>query len=113
MRAEPPDLAITESILRTLRDEVRERGGRLTVVAIPSKLQRMSGSGYVPYQQWLLPICDRLGIDHLDLAPAFTGTLLRTYFRRSMHWNRRGHAIAADAIHAHLKRLFAERTDGA
>ena len=102
-RAEPPtvdaeDMDLTRWILRALRDEVAGRGARLALVAIPSKLEFMSIDGYVPYQVQLRPICSELDIDYLDLAPFFERRRLRTYFRGGMHWNARGHTVAAEAI---------------
>jgi hypothetical protein len=92
------DLELTHRILRELRDEVAGRGGRFAVVAIPSKLELMSIDGYVPYQSRLRPLCAELDIDYLDLGPALDSAWLGTYYRAGMHWNRRGHAVAATAI---------------
>lgn len=98
------DLELTRRILRELRDEVAGRGGRLAVVAIPSKLEFMSIDGYVPYQHRLRPLCAELDVDYLDLGPALETSWLSTYYRAGMHWNRRGHAVAASAILEFLNR---------
>jgi lysophospholipase L1-like esterase len=98
------DLELTRRLLSELRDEVAGRGGRLAVVAIPSKLELMSIDGYVPYQHGLRPLCAELDVDYLDLGPAFGSAWLGTYYRAGMHWNRRGHAVAARAILDFLNR---------
>jgi len=94
-----PDLELTGRLIRELRDLVETRGGRLIVVAIPSKRQFMGDPRYVPYQDRIRVLCERLALDYLDLAPAFERAWLRTYFRRGIHWNRHGHEVAADAIY--------------
>lgn len=98
------DLELTRRILRALRDEVAARGGRLAVVAIPSKLEFMSIDGYLPYQHRLRTLCAELEIEYLDLGPALDRPWLGTYYRAGMHWNRRGHAVAAAAILEFLRR---------
>jgi lysophospholipase L1-like esterase len=92
------ELELTRRILRELRDEVTGRGGRLIVVAIPSKLEFLSLAGHVPYQTRLPSVCAELEIEYLDLGPAVGRAWLNTYYRAGMHWNKRGHAVAAAAI---------------
>jgi lysophospholipase L1-like esterase len=99
---ERQDPTITRAILRELGELSRSRGGRLIVVAVPSKLQFMAVLPCDPYQEQLRGLCAELGLDYLDLAPDFERAVRRTYFRRGMHWNARGHALAARAICRHL-----------
>lgn len=100
----PGELEVTERLLTALDREVAERGGRLLVVFVPSKREIEAGRGGrgPAYQAALGQLCQELGIEHVDLAPAFRRAWRRTYHRVGMHWNARGHALAAQAIHAAL-----------
>jgi lysophospholipase L1-like esterase len=98
----PQEWELTKRIIHVLRDEVIQREGKLTIIAIPSKREFVVRH-YVPYQKRLQAICEELGIDYLDLAPYFKSAFFRTYFRAGMHWNAYGHKIAADAIHDYLE----------
>jgi hypothetical protein len=97
-----PDITLTARIIEELRDEVASLGSRLLVVFIPSKGEIEGLSDDPPYQDELAEICKMLGIEHLDLAPAFKHTWYRTYYRQGSHWNSRGHKIAAEALDEYL-----------
>ncbi len=79
-----------------------DRGGVLTVVLVPSKIQVEALSDAPPYQDAIAEYCDELGIEHRDLAPAIEPVWPRAYFRKSMHWNARGHRAAADTLWDYL-----------
>jgi hypothetical protein len=98
------DLGVTRAILRMLKEEVERRGARLLVVLIPSPAESDELNDWPPYQDRIALLCDELGIERLDLAPAFRRTWLRTYYRTGGHWNPRGHAPAAAALLRHLGR---------
>jgi hypothetical protein len=102
---------LTSAILRELRDSVTERGDTLLVVLIPSKREIEEIGSYVPYQGGVEALCRELGIETLDLAPNFERAWLRSYFRLGMHWNPRGHAIAAEALAELLARQLSDRGD--
>lgn len=93
---------LTNGIIKQLRDDVIERKGHLIVIAIPSLRQFLRDKNYTPYQQNLEEICRQWGIEYLDLFPYFKRNILRSYYRRAMHWNERGHKIAAEAIYSYL-----------
>jgi lysophospholipase L1-like esterase len=98
------DYRLTVRILEALRNEVMQRGSRLVVVFIPSKREIDDLDNSMPYQKVLMEFCDQLGIDCLDLAPDFSKPILRTYYRQGMHWNARGHEVAAEALIEYLKK---------
>ncbi len=97
------DFMLTKRIIEDLLSDVAKRDGQLLVVAIPSKVELVAAKGYVPYQEAVQCICAELGIEYLDLAPYFKQSWLRTAFRWGIHWNRNGHAVAAEALYGHLK----------
>jgi lysophospholipase L1-like esterase len=98
-----PDLRLTAAILQDLDREVRRAGGRLLVVFIPSKAEIDELAHLKPYQAVIGELCESYGIEHIDLAPYFHATWLRTYHRLDMHWNARGHRVAADALLDYLR----------
>jgi lysophospholipase L1-like esterase len=97
------DYRLTAQILEELRKEVMQRGSSLVVVFIPSKREIDELDNSVPYQKPLMDLCEKLGIDNFDLAPNFRNAFLRTYYRQGMHWNARGHKVAAEAMDHYLK----------
>ncbi len=99
-------IAVTRRLLQELRIEAERRGATLLVVAVPAKTQFQKEPTAEPYQRRIEDTCAALRIDYLDLAPAFEKATLRTYFRIGKHWNANGHAVAADALSAHLGTLI-------
>lgn len=97
------DLNLTGSILEELKREVEARDARFVVCCIPSKIEIEKLSDAAPYQAAIVEMCRRRDIACVDLAPGFTHTRRRTYFRQGMHWNARGHRLAADALYAVAK----------
>lgn len=95
-------LLLTSLILRELKDEVEKAGATLLVVFIPSKKEIEQLAKSPPYQIEIADICEKLGIEYLDLAPKFKKSWRRTYYRIDMHWNAHGHEIAADVLHDYL-----------
>lgn len=98
------DLSLTSRILQELKDEVEGRGAKLVVILIPSKREIEQLDDSSPYQIEIADLCQKLGIEHLDLAPTFKTIWYRTYYRIGIHWNSRGHQVAADSIFEHLSR---------
>jgi sugar phosphate isomerase/epimerase len=96
------DLILTSKILEELKKEVERRGAKLLVFLIPSKreIERLDNS--VPYQIEIAELCRNLGVEHVNLAPAFEAAWYRTYYREGMHWNSYGHRVAAEAIYDYL-----------
>jgi len=102
---EAPDLQLTSALLRELNREVQGRGAELLIVFVPSKSEIYELTDTEPYQRAIARLCREHGIGFLDLAPAFHDTWLRTYYRLDMHWNPRGHRVAAAVIAEHLRDL--------
>ena len=96
------DYALTARILEELRKEVTRRGSRLVVVFIPSKREIDQLDDSKPYQSAIAAVCEELGITYFDLAPALMQSSFRTYYPQGMHWNARGHALAAVALETFL-----------
>jgi len=97
------DLTVTGAILRRLFEKVEARGAELLVVLIPSAVEIDRLNDWPPYQERIAVLCTGLGIEHLDLSPAFRGRWLRTYYRTGGHWNARGHEVAAEEIRRRLR----------
>ena len=98
-------LRLTARILERLRDEVRDRSGELHVIFIPSKMEVEGLSPESPYQQAVGDLCRDLGIPTLDLSDALRDGWRRCYYRHGMHWNARGHRLAADAITEYVREV--------
>jgi len=98
------DLTLTSRILAELKKEVESRGAKLVVFFIPTKAEILQLDDSAPYQIALADVCQKDGIEYLDLAPAFKASWLRTYYRSGGHWNAHGNQVAADAIYAYLTR---------
>jgi len=96
------ELVLTSRILEELKQEVEERGARLVIFFIPSKLEVEKLGDAQPYQTEIIALCEELGIDYHDLASDFQSTWPRSYYRYGIHWNVRGHQIASDAIYQYL-----------
>ena len=92
------DLTLTSRILQELKKHVEGRSAELVVFFIPPKRIVKKLDDTAPYHIEA-DICTKLGIKNFDLAPYFSKTLLRTYYRQGGHWNSRGHQVAADAIY--------------
>lgn len=95
--------ALSYALLRALSDEIKDRGAKLFVVAIPSKKQFLRGYDEAPYQKDWEVLCSQLNIPFLDLATAIKPAGLRAYYRVDNHWNHQGHRLAADAIESFLQ----------
>jgi hypothetical protein len=92
------DLRVTRALLAEIRDEAEGRGGSLAVFAIPSKGELCHGEAHRPYQRCIEALCQELGIEYHDLAPALEASWYRTYYRFGKHWTPRGNKVVADAI---------------
>lgn len=98
------DLTVTSRILEELKRDVEKIGAKFVVFFIPSKGEVEHLVEYPPYQIEIAALCQKLGIEWIDLASNFKTTWYRTYFREGIHWNSRGHLVAAEAIHSYLTR---------
>jgi hypothetical protein len=126
---EPPNArfeaawALTEAIIRRLRDEVEGRGSRLVVVIIaaPEQVypaeweQTVARNPAIQSLTWDLDAPNRRldafltveNIPHLDLLPVFRRAAANPatpplHFRHDQHWTPAGHRLAAEAIHEFL-----------
>jgi hypothetical protein len=112
-----------EAILSALSRETAERGARLALVHVPTRMEvddrswaltkRLYGLAEPPWDRHLVArrlaaIGARLALPVLDLTAdlrrADRGLLGRTYFTHDVHWTPRGHAAAARATQAFLFR---------
>jgi hypothetical protein len=132
----PPDKefeaawALTEAIIKRLRDEVESHGARLAVVIIGAPEQVYSAEGERllaanPALQKLTLDLElpnrRLGtflaaekIPYLDLLPVFRQAAREPqtpplHFRHDGHWTVTGHQLAAEAIHKFLLEKLGEQ----
>ena len=96
------ELVLTSRVLEKLKQEVEMRGAKLVVFFIPSKGEVEKLIDSQPYQAQIIPLCEELGIEYFDLASDFQSVWPRAYYRYGIHWNARGHQIAADAIYRDL-----------
>ena len=92
---------------------VKQHGGRLTVVNVPSKVEIYPELLDRPFRaqgfaQAVRPVVDRLRANWLDLTPALRqGAEQRAdvellWWRDDTHWNAAGHALVADVIEHYL-----------
>ena len=113
---------LTRRILRQLKTEVEAGGARLVVFTVPSLanaderfMERVRADSPAPERLCLeqapgfarlAGICHELGIELVDLLPAFREQMREhgaTLFRRSdRHWNEAGHALAARLVVDHV-----------
>lgn len=106
--ADAPEWRVTRALFQRLRDRVAAGGGRLMIAVIPEPwhLRDAARGGH---QAQVLAACRELGIEALDLTPAFLLAARESgeplYFARDGHWTPRGHMVAASA----LERIAAPR----
>lgn len=113
---------ITDALLATLNEEVRARGARLVVMAIPTYFQvdrrewdEMVGSLKLSESDWdleqpnrtLAAILNKHGVELVDLRSAFVAQAQlrpeeQLYTHGDRHWNERGHQLAARVMQSHL-----------
>ncbi|MGB3363988.1 MAG: SGNH/GDSL hydrolase family protein [Thermodesulfobacteriota bacterium] len=96
------DITLTKEILKKLNKKVDEKGAKLILFFIPSKLEIEELIESTPYQESVREICNELEIKCVDLAEPIKNSERRTYFRKGSHWNPTGHHIAAQAIYKSL-----------
>jgi hypothetical protein len=123
---EPPELtrawALTERILRRLKQDVERSGAALAVFSVPAvtdvvpaEMRRaragMQDPGALcleqsPGYRRLEAMLERLEIEFVDLLPEFRRAAAEegaVLFRRGdLHWNARGHALAAERVAVEL-----------
>jgi lysophospholipase L1-like esterase len=105
-----------ENLLARIDMLARRSGGRLVVVANANRqsmqraaFERSFGNG--PDLDWdrpsrrLAEICERLGIDFLDLNPVFRAEPdpAALFFPSNSHYSPRGHEVAARVVAEHLR----------
>jgi hypothetical protein len=129
--SEPPEIReawdVTAAVLVRMSDACVRGGARLVVFAVPARAEvnpraaaelraSLAGAGVgdtcvdapaPPASRRLAAILADLEIELIDLVPAFRGAKSGPLFHDiDLHWNARGHAIAArevaDALHAEL-----------
>lgn len=96
--------------LRSLRDVVHQRGGRLVAVTFPFLDHPWTAYPYAAVHQRLDATWEALGVPHLDLLQTFrehspTDLVVNG---RDAHPNERAHALAADAMLPLLDREFSK-----
>ncbi len=111
-----------QDLLRRIDLLTRQAGGRLLVVNVasaesmrPERFAREVGEG--PDFDWdrparrLAAICHELGVECLDLNPVFRRETDpdSQFFRSDVHWNPRGHEVAAIAVAKRIRALSARR----
>lgn len=114
-------MALTEPLLRQIRDTTRSAGGRVAVVLLPLKYQ-LSDSVFAEFvkqsevppaemrltkpQDLLKGVADSLQVPVIDLLPAFRDWTARDtaqlYLGWDGHWNDAGHQLAAREVIAGL-----------
>jgi len=126
MRKPPADArhgwAMTGRILKTLASEAWDRGSRLAIAYIPSRMEVSDRDWDLTRRRYRLDeaafdrgaVVARLAeiagaerIPLLDLTPAMrqaTGLVAWPYYDFDSHWNRLGHAVAAREVEAFLRR---------
>ncbi len=90
--------------LVALRDRTREAGQPLTVVLFPEKFQFAKDPYRAPQQIWLR-LCADLGIEAIDLWPAFESAIRDGHddlFFDAQHPNAAGLTVAAEAVARHF-----------
>ncbi len=90
--------------LASLRDQTRGAGRPLTVVLFPEKFQFSREPYRAPQQTWLR-LCADLGIETIDLWPAFESAIRDgrdDLFFDAQHPNEAGLTVAAEAVARHF-----------
>ncbi|MFB3904133.1 MAG: SGNH/GDSL hydrolase family protein [Acidobacteriota bacterium] len=111
-RAGRPELGLTVEALAELRDRVHRSGGQILVVLQPSKEEvylPMLGEKVRDPSAELRPALRKLGIEYLDLAPAFkreakAGRTL--FFGSDGHPNSEGYRLIAGEVTRYLATLL-------
>lgn len=113
---DPQGWAMTEALLRTLRDEVRSAGGELIVTSLSTPIQvypdrvlrqRLQAADPFAREHRLAAILTPLAVPYLPLAPELQqradreGLTLHGFAGQQPglgHWNGAGHRLAADLL---------------
>jgi lysophospholipase L1-like esterase len=105
-------LVLTESILKQMTDQASQHGAHLMIVVVPSAVQvddtlwnetisvyRLSAANYDRAQpgKLFVQFGQEVGLPVFDLMPDFVN-VDSAYFKNDIHWNTKGHMIAARAI---------------
>ena len=91
---EPAIESWDEAILKDLGDLAQTNGFKPVIVFCPDKDERLA-----PRPDELEAACRRYGLGFLDLTPVLPDS---SYFKHDDHWNRQGHAAAAQALAGYL-----------
>lgn len=122
---------LTSALLTQLRDEVHANGARLVVFTVPAveevevKAMDIALADVVdgdriclestPGYDRLSNVLNSLGIDSVDLLPAFREAARKdnaSLFRREGHWGPAGHALAAEIVFREVQRRRLIEVDG-
>ncbi len=94
-------LRITAKLLQQLAQEANAAGAEFGIVVIPFRDDLTSGN--VQAQSFVARLCEDRQIPCLDLSPVLSTD---DYFKTDIHFNIKGHQIAAQAINEFLATSF-------
>lgn len=105
--AEPLDVLLQhlESILRSARDELRERGIQFVVVVLPAGGRLRMGNAQAMFSDQVLAISRRLALWELDATEPLAAALGRgenPFQQDGTHFNKAGHSLMANWLHERL-----------
>jgi hypothetical protein len=105
--SEPDDVQLQhlESILRSARDELRERGIQFVVVVLPAGGRLRMANAPGRFSDQVLAISRRLGLHELDATEPIAAALGRgenPFQRDGTHFNEAGHRLMAKWLHERL-----------
>jgi hypothetical protein len=118
-RAAAPQLknawAVTQAILRRMKQETAQHGARLLVFYVPSRVELSPDE----WQKWHFPpeyaprevaakitaICADEGIPYIDLSENFHQAVATLYYAKDQHWTAAGHRLAGGILAGYLTHL--------
>lgn len=96
------DGEITFKLLQEINNLCRSRGIKFMITVIPLKFQLSKRNLRLP-QEVLLEFGKKTAIPVLDFLPYFEDyKYVSLYFKTDLHWNGRGHYVAAQAVYDFL-----------
>ena len=88
--------AVMRGALRQFKSVSQANGVKLRTVYIPAPTEFASTNP--PYRTAIAHISKSLGIEFLDLTPAFAESPKNYYLKNDQHWNAAGHELAATTL---------------